>query len=105
MTPRVGTRLGSGHDAAVAIVALAFGLAIGWLDSRPGWDSTGITVVSIALVAAISGWSAPRRWWLTGLLVGAWVPLLEVTTAGNVASLAALVIAFLAAGVAAFARR
>ncbi len=70
--------------------AAAAGVAIGFLDSRPGWDDTGITagllILAAGLVAGISG----RRPWLWAILVGAGTPLFEIPTGGSPASLAAL---------------
>ena len=49
--------LNNGSDAMrtviLAIAAVAVGLAIAYVDSRPSWDDTGLTVV--ALVFAFAG--------------------------------------------------
>lgn len=69
------------------------GLGIAWLDSRPGYDATGVTVVLLLAgalaVAAVSG----RRPWLWAVQVGVWVPLFEIGGPSGIASLAALVVA------------
>jgi hypothetical protein len=74
-------------------VAVMAGVAIGYVDSRPGWDDTGITagllIVAAGAVAAVSG----RRPWLWAILVGAWTPLIEIPTGGSPASFAALLFA------------
>jgi hypothetical protein len=86
----------STRDLLLVVAAAGVGAVIAFVDSRPGWDDTGITVgllvVGAALVAAASG----RRPWLWALLVGAWTPALEIATGGSLASLAAL--AFAAVG-------
>ncbi len=71
-------------------VALLVGLALGWIDSRPGFDATGITVVALlAGSAAISAWS-PRHAWRWALALGGFVPLFELSQGGSPASLVAL---------------
>src|SRR3954469_24785997 len=55
---------------ALGLVAIALGTGIGSIDSRPGWDDTGVTagllILAAALVSAIDG----HRPWLWALLVG-----------------------------------
>ena len=59
--------------------AVLTGVAIAWVDSRPTWDDTGVTV--FALLAAVVAWSllAPRWWWIVAVAVIAPLPLLETT--------------------------
>jgi len=68
-------------DAGVLAVALALGLAIGWVDSRPHWDDTGITAGLLFLSAAAVTFLVPRRPWLCGIAIGAGVWLEFVRTA------------------------
>jgi len=87
-----------GHrDGLLALVAGVIGLTLGYLDSRPSWDDSGITaallLLTSALVAALSG----RRPWLWALLIGIWIPLFEVRGAAGLASLAALALSALGA--------
>ena len=72
------------------LAAVAAGSAIAWVDSRPGWDATGITVGTILLVSASLAWWRPRHAWRWGLVVGGGVPLAEAVPAHNAASTAAL---------------
>jgi len=72
-------------------------LSIGYLDSRPGWDDTGITAALLLLLAAVAAGLSGRRPWLWGLLVGAWVPFFEIGGPGGLASLAGLAIALVGA--------
>ena len=81
------------RDPLLGILALAAGLAIGLLDSRPGWDDTGITAILLAVAAGLLAAASGRRPWLWAILVGIWVPLLEIPAGGSVASLLALAIA------------
>ena len=80
-------------DRLLVPVAIVLGLGVAWLDSRPGNDATGVTVVLLLTgalaVAAVSG----RRPWLWAVLVGIWTPLSELSGAAGLASLAALVVA------------
>ena len=77
-------------------VSITLGILIGYVDSRPTWDDTGVTVVSLFLVTAAFGALAPQRPWRWALCVGVWIPLFEMPGA-NYGSLMALVIAFLGA--------
>jgi hypothetical protein len=54
--------------------AIAMGLAIAWVDSRPHWDDTGITAGSLLLSAGLLGLMGPRRPWLWALGIGIWIP-------------------------------
>jgi hypothetical protein len=62
-------------EPVLLVTGVAMGLAIAWMDSRPHWDDTGITVGSLLLSAMVLGAIAPRRVWVWGLAVGMWVPL------------------------------
>ena len=87
------------RDLGLVALALAIGIAIAWIDSRPGWDDTGITVGLLALgallVAALDG----RRAWLWTLLVGAPLPIVEVPGSGSAAPLVALLFAAVGAAI------
>ena len=80
-------------------MALGAGVVIGLVDSSPGWDSTGITAVSLFLVAAVIAWIAGDRPWLWALLVGLPTPILEIAQTGRHGSVLAL--GFATAGAAA----
>ena len=75
-------------------LAVACGLAIAWVDSRPTWDDTGVTAGALVLTAGLFGLLAGRRPWLVALCVGAWLPLFENARA----SVALAVLAFAFAG-------
>jgi hypothetical protein len=84
--------------AALVLAAIA-GVAIGLVDSSPGWDDTGITVASLFLAAGITAAISRRRPWLFALLVGGWVPVLELPRGGGSAPLFALLFSGVGAGV------
>jgi hypothetical protein len=79
------------------LIALGSGLLIAWVDSRPGWDDTGITVGAILLVSGGLSLAIPQRAWLWAFLVGVWVPVAEMSLPQNYASIFALIFAFLGA--------
>jgi hypothetical protein len=76
--------------------ALTAGLAIGWVDSRPRWDDTGVTAFALLAAAAATTAVARRRPWLIALAVGLPTPLLERSSGG---AWAALVFAAVGAGI------
>jgi hypothetical protein len=80
---------GVGTDEALPIYAglvrsalgLAVGCFIGWVDTRPNWDDTGVTVGMLFLAAGGTA-ALGARWWLAVLLITGPVILLEYRTAG-----------------------
>ena len=84
---RITKRLG------LAVVALGGGVLIGLVDSSPGWDSTGITAITLFLVAGVVALIAGDRPWLWALLVGLPTPILEITQTGTTGSVLALAFA------------
>ena len=85
------------RDGLLALVAGAIGLTLGYLDSRPSWDDTGITAALLLLSSAMAAGLSGRRPWLWALLTGIWVPLFEVWGAAGLASLLALLLSTLGA--------
>ena len=73
--------------------ALALGLAIAFADSRPGWDSTGVTAGALLLAGGSTAWLGRSRPWLWALLVGLPTPVIEIAASGATGSLLALVFA------------
>lgn len=65
------------------ITSLLAGFLIAWVDSRPGWDDTGLTAGTIVLTAALFGYLRPDKPWLWGLTVGSWIPLHALILNGN----------------------
>lgn len=58
------------------IIALAGGAWIGYADSRS--DDVFITLGLLLILCGLLGLAGPRRAWLWPLLVGFWVPVLDV---------------------------
>jgi uncharacterized membrane protein (DUF441 family) len=82
------------RQTAVLILALVSGMMICWIDTRPAWDDTGITVGLILITSAILGTIEPKRAWLTAIAVGLWLPLWNIVFSGTYASSVALLFAF-----------
>ena len=79
----------------IALLAgLTIGIIIGYIDSRPTWDDTGVTAVAILATSLVLGALAPERPWATALVVGVWIPLFGILTRANYGSLLALAFAF-----------
>lgn len=85
------------RDGLLGLAAGAIGLTLGYLDSRPSWDDTGITAALLLLSSAMAAGLSGRRPWLWALLTGIWIPLFEVWGPGGPASLAALGVSTLGA--------
>jgi len=84
----------------ILALALTAGLAIGYVDSRPTWDDTGVTAGSIFLAAGLLAAIRPRVAWLVGLAVG--LPVLAcnvILRDGNFGSAVAIAIGLGGAGV------
>jgi hypothetical protein len=78
------------------VAALAAGVVLAWMDTRPSFDDTGVLAVLLFLAGATAAIVGRDRPWLWALLVGAPVPLAELAQGGSLASLTA--VAFAAAG-------
>jgi hypothetical protein len=75
-------------------VAIAAGLSLGYLDSRPGWDDAGVTAGLLFIASATFGGLAPQRPWLWAICVGAWIPIFGILERSNYGSVMALIFAF-----------
>jgi hypothetical protein len=78
------------REPLLAIVAAAVGLAIALVDSRPAWDDSGITAVSLLGVSLLVAWLSGRWPIVWAVLVGVWTPLLEIPASGDPTPLLAL---------------
>lgn len=79
-------------NRALLVAAVAVGLGIAYLDSRPSWDDAGITACSMLIAAAVFGLIAPRRPWRWALAIGIWIPLYALARAATPASFAMIVV-------------
>ena len=78
----------------VLLCGVVAGVTLGFIDSRPGWDDTGVMAGTLLLVAFLLGALAPRRPWTIALAVGIWIPLFGILATRNYGSLLALAFAF-----------
>jgi hypothetical protein len=81
---------------------LCAGLAVAWMDTRPGWDDTGITVGLVVLIAA-SGALGGLWVWLSAAL--AVVPILALELPTGTGVLLAVPVAMCGAIVGSLVRR
>jgi hypothetical protein len=91
--------------AGLLLLALSLGTAIGWVDSRPNWDDTGITIGAVLLASALCGLIGPKLPWLWGIAVGIGVPAWGIALDGSLASLVAFPIAVAGSYLGALVRR
>jgi hypothetical protein len=87
------------------ILSIAFGSIIAWIDTRPNWDDTGITVGLILVSTMICGGLSPSRAWLWALIVGGIVFAANFIPHGNYGSAIALGVALVGAYVGAGTRK
>ena len=76
------------------ISAIVAGGIIGWVDSLPNWDDTGITVLMILVSTFLLGIGGPNRAWLWAIIVGGTVVGFNAVIHGNYQSILAVVVAF-----------
>jgi len=96
-----GLRPNSGRWAILG--ACAAGILIALVDSRPGWDDTGVTVAAVLAAGAVFGALRPDRAISSAVAIGVWIPAFEIP--GNVGSLLALAMALAGSGAGAMARK
>jgi hypothetical protein len=76
------------------VVTLVIGFVIGWIDSGPTWDDTGITVSVVFGTALVAGILMRRFAWVWALAIGIWTPMLNIVRNDEYESLVALAFAF-----------
>ena len=64
-------------------LAILTGLFIAFVDSRPTWDDTGMTVGAMLLSSGLLTLLGYRRPWMIGLAIGLWTPLYETYLSRN----------------------
>jgi len=75
-------------------ICIIISLFIGWMDSRPHWDDTGITVCSVLFSAFLFGAFGVGRPWLWALILGSGVFLFNVVLHQTYAPAVAFVFSF-----------
>lgn len=81
------------------VIGLAVGLVLGYVDSRPTWDDTGITAVAVFSAAAVLVMVRPKLFWLTGVAVGLPILVMNAVLNANYGSALAVVIGLAGAAV------
>lgn len=76
------------------LLSLAAGLIIGWIDTSPGWDDTGITIVLILISSFTIGFFANKNHWLLALIIGICVTFLNYIASSKLDSAISLLFAF-----------
>lgn len=83
----------------VVAIAAAVGAVIGFVDSRPTWDDTGVTVGALLLAALVLALIRPRAAWMIALAVGLPVVLFNTVARGGFGSVAAIGFSAVGAGI------
>jgi len=84
-------------------LALLGGVAIAWVDTRPGWDDTGITAGLVFIAAAASAFARTPPWLSAALVAGPILVAAELPSGAGV--LLAIPVALAGAFAGAFTRR
>lgn len=79
------------------LIALILGISIAYIDTRPHWDDTGISVFMILSAALLCGFLSSKKTWLIALAIGIWIPAYNILLYHNFGSFLALVPAFIGA--------
>ncbi len=77
--------------------AIACGIAVGYFDSRPTWDDTGVTAGTVLFLTVMFGAIRPKLAWLFALAVGLPIVIIGFAVNGGFGLLLALAIAFVGA--------
>jgi hypothetical protein len=83
-------------------LTLCAGLAVAWVDTRPGWDDTGVTAGAVLITAAAGAFARVPPWLSAALAAG---PILAVELRGGTGVLLAVPFALAGAYGGAFVRR
>ncbi len=77
------------------VVAVVAGIALAYLDSQPGYDATGVTAAGLAIAALVAvlieGSGRFVRVAALAVLVGIWIPIIEIAAPGTYGSLLSFV--------------
>ena len=87
------------------ILSIIAGSVIGWIDTSPHWDDTGITVFIILITSVTLGAGFPRYFWLWGSIIGVIIVGFNIVLFTNYQSSIAIVIALVCSGMGAAIRK
>jgi len=71
------------YRGIAALLALGLGCAIAWMDTRPGWDDTGITAGVIGIASGLAAFLG-LPWALAAALVAGPILAAELPRGGGV---------------------
>ncbi len=66
----------------------------GWIDTRPTWDDTGITVFAVLITSFIFSILMTKYAWLWAIIIGAGIGLFNVFLSANYGALIVMLFAF-----------
>jgi hypothetical protein len=81
------------------------GLVILWVDARPNWDDTGITVGMIFIAAGLISFINPKRPFICATAVSLWIPLYQIANFQNYSTLVVFIVGFIGAYAGSFLRK
>ena len=89
-----GNRVFIGPSVSI-VVAVVAGVGLAYVDSQPGYDATGVTAAGLAIAALvpvlIEGSGRVVRVAALAVLVGIWIPIIEIAAPGTYGSLLSFV--------------
>jgi hypothetical protein len=74
------------------VLATIYGLLIAYVDFRPTWDDTGITLLALLVIIGLFN---KKRPWLFALAIGVWIPLWGILTTHDIRFFLSLVLPFI----------
>jgi hypothetical protein len=77
------------------VISLVFGLFVAYIDSRPTWNDTGITVFALLIGSGIIGLLLENKPWLFALAIGLWLPLWYIITTSDLSMIIVLAFPFI----------
>ena len=89
----------------LAPLAVVIGLFFAYAHERPNFDDVGILALAIVVAAAAFGAVEPRYPWLWAVLIGGFVPLIDIGGGGQWPSILTLAFAFAGAYFGSLSRR
>jgi hypothetical protein len=87
------------------LLAIISGIGIAYIDTRPHWDDTGISILMILIASFVCGCISSQKIWLIALAVGVWIPVFNIVLNHNYESLVVLAPAFIGAYAGYFSRK
>jgi hypothetical protein len=75
-------------------ISITISIFYGWVDTRPSWDDTGITVFAVLLTTFVFGMLQPRYAWLWAIIIGSGIALFDAILSHNYGAMMVLVFAF-----------